>query len=295
MKLEGPIEQYLEGKNPTHCSFEKIPKHVKAWDEDDVTRMLTNAGFLNENGKPTKEAAQKGVVDLCGRKVIWNLLEVKKVLLSQEQIEYGQRAARNAMKAKSVDSGPKWVDLTTVGTFFGVGAVKIGKWLDEIGMRTKPAIKKNSSGAVDMLDVAREKQAEQAKGFSGGKVPSAKAIDNGVARVKTVVNSKKKEIEITEWNLDLCKTLLVRAGHPLDTERKLLLKGKGKNSDVKVKTIDDRAKELYFEWLKKSKDPVWKNNAYQVFDGQPKAVLVRVEALMNRPGYLVNREYLKKQ
>lgn len=297
MKLDGPVEQYLAGKNPTHCTYENISKNVKAWDDDDVKRMLTNAGYLNENGKPTKLAAQKGIIDLCEKKVLWNILEVKKAMIIQEQIEYGKRAARNAAKEKKiVETGPKWVDLLTIGTYFGAGPVQVGKWLDQIGMREKPKIKKTSSGNIDMLDVARQKQDDQAKGkFGGGKVPSQKALDSGVARVKTVTGRKNKEFDIVEWNLELCKALLVKAGHKLDTERKMMLKGKGKNSDVKVNSIDDRAKVLYGEWLKKYNDPIWRDRAYEVFNGQPKPILVKVEALMNKPGYLTRKEYLKKR
>ena len=292
MRLDPPFQQYLD--DGSHVCFDKIHIVAKAWSRDDVERMLSASGLLS-GGKPTKLAAERGVVDLCDRKVLWNVLEVKKALIAQERVEYGQRAAKHsAEQQRSSGDTVKWVDLTTIGTYFGVGSTVVGKWLDQLGLRAKKEIPKHSDGSVDMLDVAREKQDRDANGGFSRKVPTEKALNSGVARVKTVTNRKKQNIDITEWNLELCKVLLVKAGHELDTERKMVLKGKGRNSDVKVNSVDARAKELFVLWKQRSKDPVWKDRAHEVFNGQPKAILVRVEALMNDPGYITDRRFLRK-
>jgi hypothetical protein len=291
MKLEPPITQYLTGPTPTHSSLNKISSYVKAWSQEEVEQLLKKAEYLTEEGKPTKGAAQKGIIDLCEGKVLWNLLEVKRALVGQNQVEIQAKAAAESARQARIKSEPAWVDLATIGTYFGVGNVVIGKWLDELRLREKPSLQINESGAFDLLDVAREAQQKQANGFIG-KVPTEKALNMGVARKLTVMNRKQQEIEIVQWNLDLCKAVLVRAGHELDTEHKMALKGKGKNGDVQVITADERAKDLYNKWRALHANTRTRSDSWKTFAGQPTILLVKVEALMNRPGFLTRKLYL---
>lgn len=292
MKLDAPAKQYLTGPNPSHSALSSLSKHIKAWDQEEITDLLTRAGHL-EDGRVTKQALRRGVADVCEGKVLWNLLETKRALIAAVKIQQQEKAAEDAARAKKLSSEPAWVDLGTIGTYFGVGNVVIGRWLDAIGLREKPRLAVNDSGAHDLLDIARQSQEKQASGFIG-KQPTEKALQMGVARKITVTNRKKKEIEITQWNLDLCKAVLVKAGHELDTERKTILKGKGRNSDVKVLTADDRARELYREWKHLHNSPSTRAKSWNVFSKQPNVILVRVEALMNRPGFLTEKRYLKE-
>lgn len=282
MKLEPPLNQYLTGSNPSHSSLNDLSKHVKAWSQDEIIELLTSAGCINE-GKPTRDAATRGIIDLCERKVLWNLLETKKALIAQDRVETLKKANLEAARKRDNSGEPRFVDLGTIGTYFGVSNIVIGKWLDELGLRGKPQMKLNSSGAVDMLDMANQAKQKQANGFIG-KEPTEKALNAGIARKLTVTNSKKKEIEITQWNLDLCKAVFLKAGHKENHEARL--KGTGKNSDVKVITADDRARELYLKW-KGFMNKGDKVNADKVFDKQPKVILLKVEGLMNKPGFLV--------
>lgn len=294
MKLDQPIETYLTGDNPTHTPLSRLSLHAKAWTQEEIVDMFTIAGYLDMDGKVTKHAVQSHLVDTCGGKVLWNLLESKKAIIAQHRIREQARGAQEAARLKKLeDREPKWVDLGTVGTYFGASAVMIGRWLDMLGLRVIQKMDTNESGAVDMLDVARAKQSEQQGQFISKK-PSDKAFDSGLARILTVTNHKKKEVEITQWNLELCKAVLVRSGHELDTERKMTLKGKGKNSDVKVITIDDRAKEIYGNWRKLYNDPTTRKSSWDVFNKQPKPILLKIEALMNRPGFITEKRWLKE-
>lgn len=292
MKLDPPAKQYLTGSNPSHSSLANLANHAKAWNDEEILDLLTKSGYL-EAGKVTKLALHRGVADICEGKVLWNLLETKRALITAAKVQDQKKSAEALARNKRVSSEPAWVDLGTIGTYFGVGNVVIGRWLDALGFREKPRLAVNESGAHDLLDIARQAQEKQASGFIG-KQPTERALETGLARKLTVTNRKKQEIEITQWNLDLCKAVLVRAGHELDTERKSLLKGKGKNSDVKVVTADDRARELYLKWKKLHNAPSTRAKSWSVFASQPTVILVRVEAMMNRPGFLTEKRYLKE-
>lgn len=288
MRLDPPFQQYLEGEKPSHSSLPNLHRFIKAWSQDDIVDMLRHSGFVDENTKTLKKALTTGVADICEQKILWNLFEVKKALIAQNQIEIQRRATEEAARQKKISREPRWVDLHTIGTYFGVSNIVVGKWLDQLGLRETPTLEKNSSGSVDMLDVANQAKKKQAQGFIG-KQPTEKALEMGVAQSLQVMNHKKKEITIYKWNLDLCKSLLVKAGHPLDTERKTLLKGKGKNGDVSVLTADDKAEQLVAEFKKAIKNGKTKYRALSVFDKQPKVILLKCEKLLNKPGFLTKR------
>lgn len=291
MKLEGPIDQYLTGASPSHCALGNLHKHIKVWEQEEMVSLLQVSDYLTAELKPTKAAAQKGIIDLCEKKVLWNILEVKKALVATHQLVEAKKAqlrAAQQAKADKLAAGPSWVDLGTVGTYFGVSNIVIGKWLDQIGMRGMPQMERNSSGDLDMLDMANQAKKKQAVGFLG-KEPTQKAFDMGLARKITVTNRKQKEIDIVQWNLDLLKAVLQKAGHELN--HGAMLKGKGKNSNVQVITADDRAKDLYLTWKKLVRNKNYRAEMIKLFDKQPKIILMKVELLMNKPNYLVGKMY----
>lgn len=303
MKLEPPVAQYITGNNPTHCAKKNIVKYVTNIAEAQLNNRLRENGYISLEEKPTKQALNDGIVDSCDGKILWNIDKIKQFIKNETPSESvltssttpdsraSNPSSNNTPSKRPVRTEPAWVDLGTIGTYFGVGNVVIGKWLDHLGFRAKPTMQKNESGAVDMLDMAREAQKKQIDGFIG-KEPTEKAFNMGLARTITVTNRKQQEIDIVQWNLDLCKAVLVKAGHPLDTEHKMALKGKGKNSDVKVNGMDKRAQELYVEWAKLYNNPADRWKIKKLFSGQPILLLNKVEELMQMPGYISNKKYM---
>lgn len=280
-QLPPPIEKYLAGTNPTHTSRQKLQKYLNI-EQKDIERVLKAEKAITPEGKVTKLAQQTGLVDTCEGRALWNIEKTKRLV----KLKIGE-------PKKAQRTEPAWVDLGTIGTYFGVGNVALGKWLDQLGLRGIPTIEKNESGDYDMLDMANQAKQKQANGFIG-KEPTEKALNMGAARKLTVTNRKQQEIEIVQWNLDLVKEVLVRAGHPLDTERKMSLKGKGKNSNVQVNGMDKRAKEIYTEWAKLYANPNERWKIKKLFSGQPRLLLEKVENdFMKMPGYITDGKYLK--
>lgn len=281
MQLEGPLEKYLQGTKPSHTSRQQLSKHLET-PQGDIERVLRGEKALTPEGKVTKQAQRMGLVDSCEGRVIWNIEKVRSLM----KLKVGKPSAPQRTE-------PAWVDLNTIGTYFGVGNVVLGRWLDQLGLRAKPTMDRNSSGDYDMLDISNQAKQEQANGFIG-KEPTEKALNMGAARKLTVTNRKQQEIEITQWNLDLVKEVLVKAGHPLDTERKMALKGKGRNSNVQVNGMEKRAKEIYTEWAKIYGNPRESWKMKKLFSGQPRLLLEKVEnEYMKMPGYITEGRYLK--
>lgn len=295
MKLEPPLSSYLTGAKPTHSSRPKLGQHIKLFKQNEIEAHLKKGKYLNDAGKPTKKALEDGLIDQCDGKVIWNLKNTKKALLALTKKDSARKVAAPKLASpppRPKQAGPVWTDLENIGTYFGVGKNKIGKWLDELGLRDYKPRQVNESGDYDMLDIANE-----SKEKFRVKIPTEKALAEGYARVETITytqKGKEKSFDKYTWDRDRVKDLLVRAGHELDTERKLHLKGKGRNSDVKVESIDDRAKKLHAEWKKLHSNPKTRDQSWKLFDKQPSGLLMRVEQLMGRPRYLRDKLYLKK-
>lgn len=296
MSLTPPISQYVEGEKPSHSSKARLHVFVKAFPQRTIDDLLVKGGYLTSEGKPTRKSLDEGLVEVCENKALWNLSKTRKALA--ELSRPPKRDKKNVKPItkpvlQRVRTEPAWVDFETIGTYFGVGKIQVGKWVDQLGLRAVPEVQVNESGAVDMLDMANQAKEKQSNGFIGKK-PTQKALDGGFAQVTIITGKKDKEFEIVKWNLDLVKAALVKAGHPLDTERKMMLKGKGKNSDVKVETMDDRIKRLYSEWYKLQKSPATRKSSWDVFKNQPKIVLSKVEVMMGKPeGYISRKDYLR--
>lgn len=293
--LPPPIEQYINGKNPTHTSQRRLGQHITFATPEVINGALTSNGLLSADGKITKQALEENIVDVCDKRALWNIREVKKIVLhatrkeSDPDRKAGVVQPRSAQKAAT---GPVFTDLENIGTYFGVGKNTVGKWLEELGLRGYKIRQVNESGDFDMLDIAAESKEKFRM-----KVPTEAAFERGYAQVDVIEYTQKgskKSFEKYSWNLEKVKNLLVKNGHELDTERKLLLKGKGKNSDVKVESLDSRAEALYREWKKLYKNPSTKKSSWKVFHKQPKPLLQRVEVLMGRPRYLQDKLYEKK-
>lgn len=295
MKLPPPLDAHLRGTPPTHGSLASLGRHL-ARPQEEVTAFLRQEEYLTTEGKITRRALVDGLVDTCEGKPLWRVARVRSFLEAHKPSEGGKTSVRpSATAAKRgttppVRTEPAWVDLDTVGTYFAVGKVQVGRWLDQLGMRAAPEVERNERGEVDMLAMANQAKEKQAKGFLS-KEPTERALQAGVARKLPLVGKGGKEFEVTQWNLDLTKALLVRAGHELDTEHTWALKGKGRNSNVKVGGVEARARELYSQWAKLYKDPRERWRIPSLFRGQPTALLELVEAEMKMPGYLTSGRY----
>lgn len=293
MKLSGPLMSHVSGDNPTHASLKGLPGRLRVTDSA-LHATLQRGGYLTATGKPTTRAMEDGLLDTCENKLLWRVSQVRSALSPKKITTTRPQRPVAPQESRPNPNEPKWVDLETIGSYFGASKVQVGKWLDQLGMRALPEVEKKEDGSSDMLDVARHEQQRQQAGFIA-KGPTEKALQTGVAKILTVTGRKNKVYDIPKWNLELVKELLVQAGHPLDTERKGMLKGKGKNKDVVVKSggMDKRAQELYVQWARLYADKKTRWQCAKLFRGQPKAMLLLVEEKMNMPGYLVDGRYLE--
>lgn len=287
MQLPPPLADHIGGDRPTHTSLAGLSERLGTPPEK-LADVLTKLGYLSPARKATSLAVSHGLVDTCEGKLLWRIMKARELinLPSQKSTTPGSRQT-----SASVRTEPALVDLDTIGTYFGVSKIQVGKWLDALGLRAMPTLETKPDGTHDMLDVARQEQQRQSAGFIA-KEPTEKALESGVAKIITVTGKKDKTFDITKWNLDLTKAILVKAGHQLDTEHKWALKGKGKNSNVKVNGMDKRAQELYVRWARLYNDPKTRWQCAKLFRGQPAALLELVEQKMAMPGYLTEGKYL---
>lgn len=289
-KLEPPLAQYIYGPNATHSSRRGLPRLLGAFNEDQINELLLEGNYIDDTGRPTHVAIKNGLIDLCEGKILWRGVKVAE---SFERLAVTRQRQRELKEDKPAppptpeeSDEPHWVDLETIGTWFGVSKIQVGKWLDQLGLREEPQIQVNESGDLDMLDVAR---ASQGRNY---KQPTEKALSMGVATMITVQKGDKF-IEFPKWNLELTKAVFAAAGHEIDHERKGALKGKGKNGDIQVSGIEQRATELYVKWARLYNDPKTRWQCAKLFRGQPEIILKHVEAKMGMPGYLTEGRYLK--
>ena len=77
--------------------------------------MLQQDGYLSGEGKPTRKALDNGLVDQCGRHLIWNLDRVSQCLAAQG-CEVVRRSVNQEI-ATPRGGGPSWVNLATIGTY----------------------------------------------------------------------------------------------------------------------------------------------------------------------------------
>lgn len=261
-ELNPPVNRHITGKLPSHSSSVKLASNFKDLDKNALLFILNKAGYMSMEGKPTKAAAEAGLLDKCERSLLWNLEKVTEVLLSVGQA--AERAYVNQELPASESAEPIWVNLGTLGTYFNATAKTVGKWLDQLGY-------KNEDDGM----------------------ASAEALDLGLASVMEMNAGGKKTRSINHWNLRPVQEKLMAAGHPLDFDYEKNLKGTGRNSDVEVTSIDGRAKEFAKEFLKLFKDPATRTQSIDLVRKNPTLIVKKAEVLMQKPGFISTGEYLK--
>lgn len=259
-KLEPPVKRYLSGKLPSHSGTKNLSENFKNLHKDALQFILQKAEFLSAEGKPTKKAAEEGLVDVCERKALWNLENLSEFLKNEGNIV--ERKFVN-QELPNLGEEPAWGNLSTLGTYFSVSASQVGKWLDALGLR-------DENGMGNQL-----------------------SVDSGLARVVEMNAGGKKTRKIAQWNLQQALFRLTDAGHPLDFDYSETLKGKGRNSDVQVRNIDDVAKEFAREFVKLYKNRDTRPQTRELVRKTSKTIQKRAEELLKKPGFITNEEYLK--
>lgn len=261
-KLESPVRRYTTGKLPTHSSTASLHTHFKQMPKEALTTALQANGYLSDSGKPTKKALTDDLLDVCDKAVIWRLSQVGKLLESagmNVKRQYGNQSID-----PPTSSDPTWVNLTTISTFFNVTPGTIGKWLDALELREDDGL------------------------------PTKDAQDRGLGTVSEMSAGKKKTRKIAMWESYLVRVMLRDNGHPLDFDYAKSLEAKGKNSAVKVETMDSRALEFAKEFaaLYKTRS---RSSCSSLVKKTPKPILKRAEVLLKKPsGWLENGAYLER-
>jgi hypothetical protein len=210
MQLNPPIEQYVTGNKPSHCSRTRLKKHLP-WSETEINRILAKGQYITSEGKITRKSQIDGLIDSCDGKSLWNIKSVRIAFLDLTKNDTSKPVAKPVAAKKPREA--RYGDLDIVGAYFGVSKVKVGQWLTEMGFRAEPKLEKNESGSIDMLDVAR---ASQEKFGGKAKIPTEAALSSGLAQENFIV-AGEKEFTIYKWNIDMCRALLLKAGHAEDT------------------------------------------------------------------------------
>lgn len=260
-KLEPPAQRYTTGKHPTHSSTLKLASNFQGLPHAALVTIMSTKGLMSPDGKPTKEALSSGLMDQCERAALWNLSKVKDYLHSVG-VPAKRQYANQELPDPPANGSPSWVNLSTIATYFNVTAGTIGKWLDKEGLREPDGL------------------------------PNKDSLDRGIGNISEMRAGPKKTRKIPQWNLHSVLSILKGAGHPLDFDYDATLKGKGKNSDVKVSTIEDRAKDFTKSFIKKfnARDQTLISDVNKA----PKALQVRAEELMKKPGLITSGNYKKR-
>lgn len=259
-ELEPPYKQYLSGKLPTHSSTQKIETHFKNLDKEACETILKAAGLLNERGKPTQKALETGYIDVCEKKILWNL-ESLETLYSKAGMKVSRQYANQEIK-ESNSTEPAWANLATISQYFNVTSVVIGKWLDALDLREP------------------------------GGLPTKDAIDSGLAQIAEVNIGGKKTKQFGRWELHLTQKVLRDAGHPLDFDYKASLQGKGKNSDVSVTSLDSYVDEFTKKFV--SMFNARDKNLRMFVKKTPQAIQKRAEEKLKKPGLITSGDYEKR-
>lgn len=259
--LQPPVNRHLTGKLPSHSSSVKLAKNYKNLDSTALVFILNKSGFMTEEGKPTRAAADAGLVDKCEKSILWNLTKVTEFLITQGIPTERQYVNQELAPMQTME--PVWVNLGTLGTYFNATAKTVGKWIEELGLKDD-------------------------EGFASGE-----ALERGLATVMEMSAGGKKTRKINQWNLRLMQEILLEAGHPLDFDYEKNLKGTGKNSDVQVISMDDRARDFAKEFIKLFKDPQTRSQSQNLVRKTPTPIVKKGEILMKKPGFISSGEYLK--
>ena len=263
--LEGPVKRHTLGRRPSHSSTVNLADNFEHIGSDGLLRLLISGGYMGDSGKPTRRALDEGLLDSCGRKVLWNLGRVGGFLESCGVNP--QRCSVNQEVRSPAGGGPSWVNLGTVGTYFSVSARTVGLWLDELGLR-------------------------DANGLG-----SPKAQDMGLSTVVEMSAGGDRTRKVALWDLYGVQRVLLEAGHELDFDYESTLKGRGRNSDVVVsEDMDGRVRSFVEQFMREFRDPVHRYRCVRLVKQTPTPVLRQAEVMMGRPGFLVGgrfKEYVR--
>jgi len=259
--LDGPLKKYTSGAFPTHSSNNELPNNFDGLAPEALRYMLQKEGWISEAGKPTKRAAELGLVDRLENSALWNLKNLEEKLNS-----LGNRMERKAVnqELKAPESSePSWANLGTIGTYFSVSANEVGKWLDQLELRDDEGMATNE------------------------------AMEKGLATTfeMSTGEGKNKTRKITHWNLHLVQKILVENGHYLNFDYEKSLKGSGRNSDVKVETLDDRAKVFAKEFVRIFKDKQLRKTLPALVDKTAKPIQKKAEELIGKPNFITSGAY----
>jgi len=259
-KLEGPAKRYITGAFPSHSSFETLGEHF-GLELNALRFVLQKEGWLSMADKPTKRAANDDLVDVVDGEFLW-----KVDLLLDNLNRLGNSFSRHAVNQNLPESSgePQWANLGTIGTYFSVSAKKVGDWLDELDLRDEG-------------------------------MANDSAMEQGLATVveMNTGQGKNQTRKINYWNLHATIELLMSAGHYLDFDYAKTLKGSGHNSDVRVETIDDRAKVFAKEFSALFKDKVRRRELPEIVRRTASPILKKAELLLGRPGFITSGEYTR--
>ena len=207
-ELTGAVAQYVRGKAPSHCGSATI---VRAFNipEDTTTSILESLGFMN-GGKPTRAAVDAGLVDRWRDKALWRVDAVLEKLW--EGVPAVERVVLN-QEVPVVGEG-RFVNTTTIGTYFNVSGVVVGRWLKEAGVRDP------DTG-----------------------VPTREAVRSKLAQVSTVETGAGRK-DFVVWDLQRVLVLLAGEGRVFDYDYGKTLVGRGRNSDVVTMTVEEKARRV---------------------------------------------------
>lgn len=262
-KLDLPVAAYTSGKLPSHASSSKLAHNFNV-PASVVVDCLVHFGMLDRpTASITDKAKNEGVVDLCTHSgtYLWKVDAVLQ-LLRDAGIK-ADRVYANQQIKKSRE--PQFVTLGDIAVHFNVSAIIVGRWLDELGYRTKK------------------------------KLPNNRALDSGLAKVitfDTVDNEgKKSHRRMGKWEFGRTLEILRDAGHPLDFDYRKSLQATGKNSAVTVTSVDARAYDAAreFQALFSSGD---KDACVRLVRKTPRVILQRMEKMLSvSAGFLTDGEF----
>lgn len=254
--LENPIKRWTTGKCPKYSLLSKLHNNYKHMTQQSLLSLLQAGNILSKDNKPTKLAVKLDLIAKCENKYLWQVEKVKEYL-NNEGLNI-ERQWANQELPNFHSSEPQWVNLGTIGTYFNVSSTIIGRWLSELGVRDN-----KGNATEEALELKLANIVEMSAG-----------------------PNKNQTRKITQWNLAEILTRLVKAGHPLDFDYESSLKGSGKNSEVKVVTVDSQAKELAQEFSKLFKNPKTRGSVIELVKNVNPIVIKKAESLLGKPGFI---------
>jgi len=262
-KLDGPLIKYTSGAFPSHSATAKLASNFKGLDANALRFILFKQGWVTDAGKPTKKAAADGLVDAHEGKVLWNLAVVEGQLSTLGN--NFERAAVNQELKEPASAEPQWVNLGTIASYFSVSANEVGKWLDKLELRDEE------------------------------KMATNEAMERGLATIveMSAGPGKNQTRKINHWNLYDVQKLLIEDGHYLNFDYEASLKGKGRNSDVQVDTVEGRAKLFAKEFAELFKDKARRRELPEFVRKTPKPIQKKAEELIGRPGFITTGAYVR--